>query len=49
MTYRRRAYQRLTIGSQRELLMWYLALWTSQRAHVRRSCPNHQLLIGPRV
>jgi len=49
MTYRRRAYQRLNIGSQRELLMWYLALWTSLRAHLRQSGPNHQLLIGPRV
>ena len=49
MTYRRRAYQRLNIGSQRELLMWYLALWTSQRAHLRRSGSNHQLLIGPHV
>lgn len=28
MTYRKRAYQRLGIGSQRELLMWYLALWS---------------------
>jgi DNA-binding CsgD family transcriptional regulator len=29
MTYRKRAYQRLGIGSQRELLMWYLALWST--------------------
>lgn len=28
MTYRKRAYQRLRIGSQRELLLWYLAEWT---------------------
>jgi len=49
MTYRRRAYQRLNIGSQRELLMWYLALWTSLRGHLRQSGSNHQLLIGPRV
>jgi len=28
MTYRKRAYQRLGIGSQRELLMRYLALWS---------------------
>lgn len=28
MTYRKRAYQRLNIGSQHELLMWYLARWT---------------------
>jgi DNA-binding CsgD family transcriptional regulator len=33
-TYRKRAYQRLNIGSERELLTWYLARWsrwTSQR------------------
>jgi len=29
MTYRKRSYQRLGIGSQRELLMWYLALWSA--------------------
>lgn len=29
MTYRKRSYQRLGIGSQRELLMWYLALWST--------------------
>lgn len=29
MTYRKRAYQRLGIGSQRELLLWYLELWSS--------------------
>lgn len=29
MTYRKRAYQRLGIGSQRELLMWYLVLWSA--------------------
>ncbi|MCF8710397.1 helix-turn-helix transcriptional regulator, partial [Rhizorhapis sp. SPR117] len=27
MTYRKRAYARLGIGCQRELLLWYLALW----------------------
>jgi DNA-binding CsgD family transcriptional regulator len=27
-TYRKRAYQRLGIGSPRELLMWYLGLWS---------------------
>ena len=31
MTYRKRAYQRLGIGSQRELLMWYLTLWSDYR------------------
>lgn len=29
MTYRKRAYSRLGIGSQRELLMWYLGLWST--------------------
>ncbi|MCV0404931.1 MAG: LuxR C-terminal-related transcriptional regulator [Rhizobiaceae bacterium] len=29
MTYRKRAYQRLGIGSQRELLMWYLTRWSA--------------------
>lgn len=32
MTYRKRAYQRLGIGSQRELLMWYLKTWSHVRA-----------------
>ena len=27
-TYRKRAYQRLAIGSERELLTWYLAHWS---------------------
>jgi DNA-binding CsgD family transcriptional regulator len=27
-TYRKRAYQRLNIGSERELLTWYLACWS---------------------
>lgn len=32
-TYRKRAYQRLTIGSERELLTWYLARWSAWRGH----------------
>lgn len=28
MTYRKRAYQRLEIACQRELLLWYLSLWS---------------------
>lgn len=28
MTYRKRAYHRLQIGCQRELLLWYIGLWT---------------------
>lgn len=31
MTYRKRAYHRLNIGSQRELLLWYLHQWSLQR------------------
>lgn len=27
ITYRKRIYERLTIGSQRELLVWYVGLW----------------------
>ena len=30
MTYRKRAYSRLGIGSQRELLLWYLNQWAKQ-------------------
>jgi DNA-binding CsgD family transcriptional regulator len=32
-TYRKRAYQRLSIGSERELLTWYLARWGRWSAH----------------
>jgi DNA-binding CsgD family transcriptional regulator len=32
-TYRKRAYQRLSIGSERELLTWYLARWSRWRGH----------------
>lgn len=32
-TYRKRAYQRLAIGSERELLTWYLARWSAWRGH----------------
>jgi DNA-binding CsgD family transcriptional regulator len=32
-TYRKRAYQRLAIGSERELLTWYLARWSVWRGH----------------
>ncbi len=31
MTYRKRAYKRLRIGSQRELLLWYLDQWSRQK------------------
>lgn len=44
-TYRKRAYQRLRIGSERELLGWYLALWSEWRCHFsaaacRRALPQ---------
>lgn len=32
MTYRKRAYSRLNIGSQRELLLWYLDQWAKQQS-----------------
>ena len=31
MTYRKRSYNRLKIGSQRELLLWYLDRWSRDR------------------
>jgi DNA-binding CsgD family transcriptional regulator len=34
-TYRKRAYQRLNIGSERELLQWYLREWSAWQAHRR--------------
>lgn len=37
MTYRKRAYSRLNIGSQRELLLWYLDQWSRQRINVAAS------------
>lgn len=37
MTYRKRAYSRLNIGSQRELLLWYLEQWSHQRINVAAS------------
>jgi len=38
MTYRKRAYQRLSIATQRELLLWYIAEWSGTQAH--RSPPQ---------
>jgi DNA-binding CsgD family transcriptional regulator len=32
-TYRKRAYQRLALGTERQLLTWYLQQWT--RSHAR--------------
>lgn len=37
MTYRKRAYSRLGIASQRELLMWYLGTWSKQSCKVVHS------------
>lgn len=37
MTYRKRLYDRLHIGSQRELLVWYLALWDQKFSRVLRA------------
>lgn len=36
MTYRKRVYQRLNIGTQRELLMWYVSLWSISTTMPRR-------------
>jgi DNA-binding NarL/FixJ family response regulator len=33
-TYRKRAYQRLSIGTERELICWYLAQWSAWRGHL---------------
>jgi DNA-binding CsgD family transcriptional regulator len=35
MTYRKRAYQRLGIATQRELLVWYIATWSRWAANPR--------------
>lgn len=43
-TYRKRAYQRLAIGSERELLTWYLARWdrwSTERFHAAVSIALH--------
>ncbi len=40
MTYRKRAYHRLNIGSQRELLLWYLNQWSLQRGATALGCAH---------
>lgn len=43
-TYRKRAYQRLAIGSERELLTWYLARWSrwnAERPYDSAPAPLH--------
>lgn len=42
-TYRKRAYQRLAIGSERELLTWYLARWSCSRGHRFESASSDAL------
>ena len=37
-TYRKRVYHRLNIGTQREMLMWYVSLW-SQGSSMPRQMP----------
>ena len=36
MTYRKRAYHRLDIATQRELLLWYLAVWSKWQGRATR-------------
>lgn len=38
MTYRKRSYQRLEIATQRELLLWYLELWSKWQNRSTREC-----------
>lgn len=40
MTYRKRAYQRLGIATQRELLLWYLELWSKWQDRTTRQMPT---------
>lgn len=42
-TYRIRAYQRLAVGSPRELLMWYLELWSPWAEHALPPMPRSTL------
>jgi DNA-binding CsgD family transcriptional regulator len=37
MTYRKRAYQRLSIATQRELLLWYVAQWSGTQGNPPRA------------
>lgn len=39
MTYRKRAYERLGIATQRELILWYLSLWSVWRCSGTRTSP----------
>jgi DNA-binding CsgD family transcriptional regulator len=42
VTYRKRAYQRLRVGCHRELLLWYLALWSSSPVPLTSMVPQNQ-------
>lgn len=44
MTYRKRIYQRLAIGSQRELLVWYLRQWSQARGCLASSASGQSLV-----
>lgn len=53
MTYRKRAYQRLGIGSQRELLLWYVTQWARIRtlqgaipSNDRTVASDSELMVG---
>ena len=43
MTYRKRAYHRLGIATQRELLLWYLDLWSHWQGRSTRSVSSRAL------
>jgi DNA-binding CsgD family transcriptional regulator len=40
MTYRKRAYSRLNIATQRDLLLWYLELWSKWQDRATRQVPK---------
>ena len=47
-TYRKRAYQRMNIGSERELLTWYLSQWSTWRGHYfQLAADKHSGRFGP--
>jgi DNA-binding CsgD family transcriptional regulator len=46
MTYRKRAYQRLSIATQRELLLWYIAEWSGPRSHTVNRLDGLRVISG---
>ncbi len=42
ITYRKRAFQRIGIGSRRELLLWYLKAWSEQPAELMYACRGNK-------